>query len=705
MAVGATPLPLRQSPSLDDSTTYGAAAGSLGHQGLRWIADSKTALTVKVEQPIALARDPSVQLLSARFALDGTPYAFDWVSVDLSRLFGPPASAQDLTPLARAVLRPGERLGPRAPVPRGNTQAAAYTIVGGRGEYARASVSQLTTDASRGPARPESELGRLLLHAVRWFAMLFLGLALFFGLAVRRKIDLVNGSLLGALSVLLAAPDLAQFAHGGPAGSIVLAVILFTGLWTLVIWSAGESLLRTSREGFTTSLDALRHGRLGPRAGRALLIGLGAGAGIAGFRLGVAALAVHLPGCWPQEASVGLPAPGTGGTMVQAVLQAALAALALGIGRSLATGRRATAAAVAVALVALPLPALHPWPLAVAAGIAVAVAFVELGRRAGLTALLAASLAAVLLPTAVFAAGHLDWLRGTFAAAAGGSAALLGLGLIGSARAAEVELGRMVPPAFVRRLEEERRVSYEMDLLTRMQVGLLPAEVPALDGWEIAARSLLATEAGGDLYDFIHEDGGGHLWIAAGDVAGHGYSCAIVQAMTVAALTSLVAPGCTPAGVLTQVDRVLRRGGSHRNFTTLALLRLDPATGEALLANAGHPYPLLLKPYSMLLAGGEVDEIALPGLPLGQGPRREYRDLAVTLLPGSVLVLGSDGLFEAADRRDEAYGFARPARLLRAVWRRPADAIVEALLADWRHHLGPEEPTDDTTIVVIKRRA
>jgi phosphoserine phosphatase RsbU/P len=333
-----------------------------------------------------------------------------------------------------------------------------------------------------------------------------------------------------------------------------------------------------------------------------------------------------------------------------------------------------------------------------------------------LTALLTAGLASSLLPVAVFAAGHLDWLGGTFAggwmggtfaggwmggtfaAAAGGSAALLALGLAGLGRPAEVEERRLAPPAFMRRLEDERRRHYEMDLLTRIQEGLRPESVPHLVGWDIAALSLVANEAGGDLYDFLHPEGiDGPLWIAAGDVAGHGYSCAIAQAMTVAALASLVVAERTPAGVLAEVDRVLRRGGAQRSFTTLALLRLDPATGEALLANAGHPFPLLL-------TAGIVREIDLPGLPLGQGPAREYRDLAISVLPGGVLVLASDGLFEGADARGEAYGFERPSAVVRAVARRPAEAILEALLADWRRHLGSEEPADDTTVIVIKRR-
>jgi sigma-B regulation protein RsbU (phosphoserine phosphatase) len=228
-----------------------------------------------------------------------------------------------------------------------------------------------------------------------------------------------------------------------------------------------------------------------------------------------------------------------------------------------------------------------------------------------------------------------------------------------------------------------------------MQIGLLPTEIPQIEGWEIAARSLLATEAGGDLYDFLLDDAG-HLWIAAGDVAGHGYSCSIVHAMTTAALTSLVAPGRSPAEVLLGVDRVIRRGGTRRNFTSLALLRLDPATGEAVYANAGHPYPLAI-------SGGEVSEIELPGLPLGQGPERTYQEIQLQVPPGGVLVFCSDGLFEAIDWNANPYGFDRPREVLRTLENRPAAEILDTLLADWRTHLKSEAPPDDTTILVVKR--
>jgi serine phosphatase RsbU (regulator of sigma subunit) len=168
--------------------------------------------------------------------------------------------------------------------------------------------------------------------------------------------------------------------------------------------------------------------------------------------------------------------------------------------------------------------------------------------------------------------------------------------------------------------------------------------------------------------------------------------------MVMAALGSLVKADRTPSAILGEVDRVLRMGRSERLFTSLALVRLDPKSGEALLSNAGHPYALLV-------TEGRATEITAPGLPLGQGPERTYADVSLTLAPGGILVLASDGLFEGPDRFDAPYGYDRPRAVLEGIglWRRPAEAIVEALFADWRRHVGDSSPADDTTVLVVKR--
>jgi stage II sporulation SpoE-like protein len=607
---------------------------------------------------------------------------------------------------ARLLLRPGESLGPSS---QGGIQGVAagvtYPVAGSRPpQRIVASVlpggtvlalRQLVEPEEKGKSSTLRLVADILLEAVPVAAGICIAIGLFFVLLGRRRIDLAAGARLAAVLLLIAAvPTVAA----DPTWMGLLKVLgaAFLALWAFVVWSAGESYLRSAQPALTASLDALRKGRLGPRGGGALAWGVALGGMMAGLRLAGEAVAARLPGAWPDGGSVRLPLFDVQTPFNDGVLLAGGTAMALGFAWRFAPARWAAAAAALVAGLAIPFASLHPSPLQAVVNVAAAGVLVSLIRRAGLAAGLAAALSAYLLQAAAFSALYIGWLPVSLAVAAATPALLLVLGFVGLGRPAEPELERLAQPAFMKRIEEERRLKYEMDLLARMQLGLLPAKLPEVTGWEIAARSLLATEAGGDLYDFL-EDEEGFLWIAAGDVAGHGYSCSIAQAMTVAALSSLIAANQTPAAVLQRVDRVLRRN-AHRHFTTLALLRLDLQTGTGRIANAGHPYALLT-------AAGDVSEIPLAGLPLGQGPKRRYGDAGVEIPPGAALVFCSDGLFEATDAHGVSYGYERPREVLTGLAGKPADDILEGLLADWRRYRGSGEQEDDTTVVVVKRTA
>jgi hypothetical protein len=608
---------------------------------------------------------------------------------------------QSLVRLARLLLRPGESLGSAGQGGSKESVGAIYPIQGSRPAQKIVSTalpggSLLLLRQLAEPAKKKTTsrvVEEVLFQAVPLLACCLTVIILFFVLLGRRRIDLIAGTWLGATLLVVAAVALLA---DNPTWMGLLNVLgaLFLAFWAFLIWSTGESYLRSVLPGQTVSLDALLHGRLGPRGGRALVWGFAGGAGLAGLRLAAGALAAHLPGTWPEGGSVRLPLFNAQTPFSDGVVLAGGVALAMGMAWRFVPARWALTAAALAAGLAIPFTSIHPALFQVVVNVAAAGVLVVLIRREGLAAGLAAALCAYLLQAAAFSTFYPTWLPVSLAVTAATPAFLLLLGFVGLSRPGEAEIEQLKQPAFMKRIEEERRLKYEMDLLARIQLGLLPQQLPRITGWEIAATSLLATEAGGDLYDFFPDEEG-FLWIAAGDVAGHGYSCSIAQAMTVASLSSLITSTQTPASVLQQVDRVLRRN-THRHFTTLVLLRLDPRTGMGQLANAGHPYALLS-------AEGLVSEIPLAGLPLGQGPKRTYGDVTVEIPPGAALVFCSDGLFEATDSRGISYGYERPREVLHGLAGKAATEILDGLMADWRRYRGPVEQEDDTTVVVVKR--
>jgi stage II sporulation SpoE-like protein len=645
--------------------------------------------------------------LVARFAASGHPLFLrlgateEIVTGALRKEPAPPVELQGR--FAHLLLRPGESLGPPAQGGLKGVTGATYPVSGSRPpqKIVASTLPGGTVLALRQLVEPEeknstgtaAKVAEAILAAVPFLAGVCTAFVLFFVLLGRRRIDLTTGAWLAALLFLMAAvPSLV--ADPTWMGLLKLVGAAFFALWALVVWSVGESYLRSTQPAVTATLDALRKGRLGPRGGAALVWGVACGAALAGLRLAAEATAARLPGAWPREGSLRLPLFDVATPFNDGVLVAGGVVLALGLAWRFVPPRRAAAVGALVAGLAIPFAKLYPSPFQAVVNVAAAGVLVWLTRRAGLAAGFTAALSTYLLQAAAFSAFYATWLPFSLAVSAATPALLLALGFVGLARPAEPELERLAQPAFMKRIEEERRLKYEMDLLARMQLGLLPAKLPEAAGWEISARSLLATEAGGDLYDFL-EDEEGFLWIAAGDVAGHGYSCSIAQAMTVASLSSLIAANQTPATVLQRVDRVLRRN-AHRHFTTLALLRLDLHSGKGRLANAGHPYALLS-------AEGDVSEIPLAGLPLGQGPKRRYRDAEVEIPPGAALVFCSDGLFEATDAHGVSYGYERPREVLHGFAGKPAEEILEGLLADWRSYRGNVEQEDDTTVVVVRR--
>ena len=565
-------------------------------------------------------------------------------------------------------------------------------------------VSRELADADVG-ARFERLKARFLVVAVPLFGSLGLFVVVLFGILLfRRRLGFRIAIGLGLLALAAMLLSGALFDLGGQSG--IVAGFVVTGKLLMVValvgyWAVAEALLRDTVPGFRTSLDALVAGRLSPRLGKAILGGLGLGAAVAGLRLlyasGIASAGVR--GVFPEAPSFVLP---LFGGVANAFLEGPYAAATLVLGAALFrfVMPREKADALGAAVFALLYSwQFHyaPWGASLVLTLAESVVLLLAFRSLGLSGLLVAATAPALFRDVLAASLFPAELVLPLLLSGGSLAALAWVGVESCRRPEREDEARLDAPEYVKKLESERRVKYEMDLLSRMQVALLPDHPPEVPGLQVAARTILATEAGGDLYEFLVDEEGA-LWVAAGDVAGHGYSCGIQGAMVKACLLTLVKAGRRPGEILVEIDRVLRAAGTGRLFTSLVLVRVDPRTGRGVLANAGHPFPLVV-------VEGRATELAAAGLPLGKGPARSYDELAFELPGAASLVLASDGLYEGPDRFDEPYGYARPRAVLErtGLWRRPAESILEALLGDWRSHVGEGDPADDTSVVVVRR--
>ncbi|MDX2131593.1 MAG: PP2C family protein-serine/threonine phosphatase [Planctomycetota bacterium] len=238
----------------------------------------------------------------------------------------------------------------------------------------------------------------------------------------------------------------------------------------------------------------------------------------------------------------------------------------------------------------------------------------------------------------------------------------------------------------------------ELRSVQDMQMALLPREIPAVPGLELAALYQTSTHAGGDYYDFF-KLGEGRTAILVADVSGHGTPAAVLMAI-VHAVAHLV-PGlpCPPDRVLQFVNNSLCErytlGGG--NFVTMVFGIFDAATREFTFASAGHPDPVRRHP------DGRISTLPHPdaGLPLGIISDCAYSTHATRLDPGDSLVLYTDGITEAFGPGNELFGDERFRAAVSRAGSKPDD-IVSAVLQDLGEFAGLASRNDDRTLVAAR---
>jgi serine phosphatase RsbU (regulator of sigma subunit) len=245
-------------------------------------------------------------------------------------------------------------------------------------------------------------------------------------------------------------------------------------------------------------------------------------------------------------------------------------------------------------------------------------------------------------------------------------------------------------------IQERERVAHEMLIARLIQQTLLPRDVPAPAGWQMAAHYQPARAVGGDFYDFIPFRNG-RLGLVVGDVTDKGVPAALVMAMTRSVLRAAARRLVDPAKVLRRVNDLLYPDIPRSMFITCFYALLDPASGVLRYANAGHDLPYRW-------GHGEVSELRATGMPLGLMPGMRYDERETLLAPGESALFYSDGLVEAHNPQRELFGFPRLKALLKDA--QGGSEVIPFLLNHLADFTGAGwEQEDDVTLLTLHRQA
>ena len=250
-----------------------------------------------------------------------------------------------------------------------------------------------------------------------------------------------------------------------------------------------------------------------------------------------------------------------------------------------------------------------------------------------------------------------------------------------------------------RRLEEEQamiRIQEELRLARSIQQNLLPRVHPTIAGYDIAGITLPAQSVGGDYYDLI-DAGASRLAICLGDVSGKGMPAALLMAHLQAAIRGQTLMSASPAQCLTRSNKLLFESTDSDRFATCFYGILDPAEHSLRFSNAGHDRPLYIADRKVPAS------LSAAGLVLGIMDGVEYEEMDITFGPGDTFLLYSDGIIDAADAEDRAFGLERFIDCVQENRRSSAREIVSTVLEEVRKHAGDTPQTDDMTLVTVKR--
>jgi serine phosphatase RsbU (regulator of sigma subunit)/anti-sigma regulatory factor (Ser/Thr protein kinase) len=246
-------------------------------------------------------------------------------------------------------------------------------------------------------------------------------------------------------------------------------------------------------------------------------------------------------------------------------------------------------------------------------------------------------------------------------------------------------------------LIEGEKMRQALLMAREVQMSTLPTTMPTVAGYDVCGTFRPADLTGGDTFDLSVIDG--RLLAVLGDATGHGIAPALSVTQMHAMLRMAFRLGADLETAFAQVNNQLESTLPDDRFITAFIGVLDPATHE-LRFHSGGQGPIL----HFRAATDECERYKPTCFPLGAMPLAAPRPaVTLTLMPGDILALVSDGIFEYENAAGEAFGERRVVEVLRSHRHAPVSALLAALLEAVGSFAGSAPQEDDMTVVLVKR--
>jgi phosphoserine phosphatase RsbU/P len=278
--------------------------------------------------------------------------------------------------------------------------------------------------------------------------------------------------------------------------------------------------------------------------------------------------------------------------------------------------------------------------------------------------------------------------------------------------------GMFVFAFMVENVQKERRMQAERDTLLRemerkdtelaiaaeIQQSFLPDTIVQIEGYDIAARSVMAKEVGGDFFDVIPLEvvplGPGKLGIMIADVSGKGIPAALFMALSrIVVRVNATWYANRPAAAIRDANTIISNDSKSGMFVTLFYGLLDSTNHTLTYVNAGHNPPIHYR-----ASDGTLSELEATGIAMGVLDDADYTQDTIQMAQGDLLILYTDGITEAENVKQDMFDLERLENVILASRDLSSKEIIQAILNEVRVFTGDHPQSDDITLMVIRSR-